>query len=366
MIRNSPGAGNERFPTFGMLSSYVAVVLSFVPLALTQIARTGWTVTADSFQPGNEVANTIDGNTGTFWHTEFNPVNTPLPHNITIDMKKTYNVNALSYLPRQDGNSNGNIGQHQIVLSTDGATWTAPVVIGRYLGDVSLKTSSFVTKPARYVRLIALTEAGNRGPWTSAAEINVFAASSYTAPRINLGRWGPTVDLPIVPAAAAILHDTGRLLTWSSFAASTFSGGAGGMTQTATYDPARQAVSQRTITNTQHDMFCPGLSLDANGRPIVTGGNNAEKTSIYDPAADAWTAAAAMQIPRGYQASTTCSDGRVFTIGGSWNGGQGGKNGEIYSPSANTWTLLPGCPVTPILTNDAQGVYRQDNHAWLF
>ena len=73
-----------------------------------------------------------------------------------------------------------------------------------------------------------------------------------------------------------------------------------------------------------------------------------------------------MQISRGYQSSATCSDGRVFTIGGSWSRGEGGKNGEIYSPAANTWTLLSGCPVAPLLTNDAQGIYRQDNHAWLF
>jgi galactose oxidase len=73
-----------------------------------------------------------------------------------------------------------------------------------------------------------------------------------------------------------------------------------------------------------------------------------------------------MQISRGYQASATCSDGRIFTIGGSWSGPLGGKNGEIYNPTANTWSLLSGCPVAPMLTNDAQGIFRSDNHAWLF
>ena len=73
-----------------------------------------------------------------------------------------------------------------------------------------------------------------------------------------------------------------------------------------------------------------------------------------------------MSIARGYQSSTICSDGRMFTIGGSWSGGYGNKNGEIYDPSADTWTLLPGCPVAPMLTNDQQGIFRQDNHGWLF
>lgn len=62
-----------------------------------------------------------------------------------------------------------------------------------------------------------------------------------------------------------------------------------------------------------------------------------------------------MNIPRGYQAQATTSQGKLFTIGASWSGGQGGKNGEIYDPGSNTWTQLPGCPVAPILTGDAQG-----------
>jgi len=73
-----------------------------------------------------------------------------------------------------------------------------------------------------------------------------------------------------------------------------------------------------------------------------------------------------MNIPRGYQSSATASDGRIFTIGGSWSGGLGGKNGEIYDPNVNTWSLLSGCPVAPMLTADTAGIFRSDNHAWLF
>ena len=341
--------------SFGMLITYIFVIFSVVNNVAAQISRTAWTVTADSFQPGNEPIDAIDNNTATFWHTEYNPTNVPLPHNITIDMKQPYNISSLTYLPRQDGNNNGHVGEHQIVISTDGKTWSSPIVIGTYLDDASLKTSTFTTIPARYVRLIALTEAGNRGPWTSAAEINIFAASSYTPPLSTLGGWGATIDFPLVPAASAMLFDTGNVLTWSSYAPSTFSGGNGGITLTATFDPVTEIVSQRNVSNVGHDMFCPGLSIDANGSPIVTGGNDAAKTSIYDPSPDAWVSAADMNIPRGYQAQATLSDGQIFTIGGSWSGGEGGKNGEVYNVASNVWTLLPGCPVAPMLTNDSQG-----------
>ena len=125
-------------------------------------------------------------------------------------------------------------------------------------------------------------------------------------------------------------------------------------------------VSEADITVTDHDMFCPGMSLDADGRAIVTGGSDASLTSAFRPSVDTWIPLANMNIARGYQAQTICSDGRTFTIGGSWNGPLGGKNGEIYDGPSNTWTLLPGCPVAPMLTNDQQGIFRQDNHGWLF
>ncbi|KAL8961406.1 MAG: hypothetical protein Q9193_002036 [Seirophora villosa] len=344
------------------------IVAAYASLAATQAItpRTGWTVTADSFQSGNEARNVLDGNTGSIWHTQYTPSNAALPHAITIDMKKTINVNGLTYLPRQDASRNGNIGQHKIELSSDSSTWTT-VAFGTYYDDTSLKTTPFTTTPARYVRLTAQTEAGGRGPWTSAAEINILSAASYTAPGASKGVWGATLDFPIVPAAAAVLQGSGKVLLWSSYRAYDFGGGGGsGTTETAIYDPATGTVSRRVVTNTQHDMFCPGISLDVQGRVFVTGGNDAPKTSIYDSNANTWIAAPNMKIARGYQSSTTLSNGDIFTIGGSWSGGQGNKNGEVWKSATNTWSLLPGCPVAPMLTADAQGVYRADNHGWLF
>lgn len=76
-----------------------------------------------------------------------------------------------------------------------------------------------------------------------------------------------------------------------------------------------------------------------------------------------------MNIGRGYQASTTVSDGRVFTIGGSWSGGRFQKDGEVYEPGSldeGTWANTTGCKTAPMLTADKGGIYRSDNHAWLF
>ena len=77
------------------------------------IPRDGWTVSCDSFQPGNECSNAIDGNADTFWLTESGA---PLPHSIIIDMQNTRIVGNITIEPRQDGNLTGNIGQHQVYV----------------------------------------------------------------------------------------------------------------------------------------------------------------------------------------------------------------------------------------------------------
>jgi len=72
-----------------------------------------------------------------------------------------------------------------------------------------------------------------------------------------------------------------------------------------------------------------------------------------------------MTIARGYQSSATLSNGGVFTVGGSWSGGLGNKDGEVWTSSTG-WQRLSGVPEDPILGPDPGGIYRADNHAWLF
>ena len=348
-------------------SSITLAGLSAPPATGSQLPRTGWTATASSSEAGvAPPGNALDGNTGSLWHSQYTPGSAQPPHTITIDMKQDYNTIGLTYLPRQDGSSNGNIGQHQVFVSRDGTNFGSPVAFGTYRDDNELKVTPWQTTVARYVRIVALTEAGNRGPWASAAEIYVWGVGSFSGPPSGKGKWGPTIDFPIVPVAAAVENDSGNVVVWSAYVDDSFAGTNGGTTQTAIYNPTSRIVTQRTITNTNHDMFCPGISRDVSGRLIVTGGNTAPRTSIYNSNGDVWSAGADMQIGRGYQSSTTCSDGRIFTIGGSWSGDLGGKNGEIYNPNANSWTLLSGTPVAPMLTADNGGIYRSDNHAWLF
>jgi galactose oxidase len=183
----------------------------------------------------------------------------------------------------------------------------------------------------------------------------------------ELGSWSEIVPLPLVPVGAAALSN-GKVLFWSAYDAYTF-GGDRGRTQTAIFDPATGSTIAVEVSSTQHDMFCPGTAMLGDGRVLVNGGSSSSRTSIYDPAAGAtgsWTTSGTMNVPRGYNSDTLLGNGKVFTIGGSWSGGRGGKLAEVWSRSSGSWSRKQGIPATPMTAPDPAGVYRGDNHAWLF
>jgi alpha-glucosidase len=52
------------------------------------------------------------------------------------------------------------------------------VATGEWADTAGQKRASFPARTGRYVRLRALSEAGDSGPWTSAAEIGATYATS--------------------------------------------------------------------------------------------------------------------------------------------------------------------------------------------
>jgi galactose oxidase len=183
--------------------------------------------------------------------------------------------------------------------------------------------------------------------------------------------WTGVITLPVTPIAIANLPN-GNLLMWSAYAPYTYEGDIGnaeGQTYTGVFNPSLETSTDVLVTATGADMFCPGTALLPNGNVLVNGGSSSPKTSIYQWSTGTWEIGGEMKIPRGYEADTLLSTGNVFTLGGSWSGGQGGKSGEIWSgasSSAGTWTVSQGIPETNIVGPDPAGIYRGDNHLWMF
>ena len=123
----------------------------------------------------------FDGNTSTFWHTEWGSVEPRCPHTLVVDMAKEYKVTAFTYLSRQDGNQNGMVKAYEVYLSTDGKTWGNAVATGEFKNTTSLQVAKLKTpKVARYLKFVAKSEI-NGNAWTSAAEIGIQAEADVTA-----------------------------------------------------------------------------------------------------------------------------------------------------------------------------------------
>lgn len=135
-------------------------------------------VYADSYQPGNEPAKAFDGNPATIWHTAWGTNEPQPPHEIRIDLGKSYSISKMIYLPRTDG-ANGRIANYEVYISDDKTNWGTAVATGTFENNSAPKTVKFTEKTGRYARLRALSEV-NEKAWTSAAEISFVGCNLTT------------------------------------------------------------------------------------------------------------------------------------------------------------------------------------------
>jgi len=146
------------------------------------INKSAWKlVSVDSDHSGNEARLAFDGNTSTFWHTEYWGSEPSCPHTIVVNMVKTYQVTAFTYTARTDGNQNGMVKEYEVYLSLDGKTWGSPVVKGEFKNTTAIQVAPLAAPTAgRYLKFVAKSEI-NGNPWTSASEIGIQASADVTA-----------------------------------------------------------------------------------------------------------------------------------------------------------------------------------------
>ena len=126
--------------------------------------------------PGGEYAkNLVDGDPSTIWHTMYSITVPKYPHWVDFDCSEEKLIKGFTYLPRQDGSTNGNIKQYRLQLSADGKTWSEPVCEGEF-DNSSKEQKVMLPKPqrARYIRFTALSSR-NGADFASGAEFNVLA-----------------------------------------------------------------------------------------------------------------------------------------------------------------------------------------------
>lgn len=150
------------------------------------IPRSGWEVSyVDSEETvGYAASRSIDGDPSTFWHTEFRTAgNTKPPHDLQIRLDRARKIAGFLYLPRQDKFDIGDIVSWRFYVSTDGRNWGAPVASGSFDGSKGEKEVTFAPKLGRYVRLVALDDAGG-SVHSNVAELNLIAAPDVNRPPV--------------------------------------------------------------------------------------------------------------------------------------------------------------------------------------
>lgn len=90
--------------------------------------RSDWTITADGWNTDNgtgKVEAMIDGNTNTYWHSDYTNSNQDMPHWFMVDMKKAQKVGAVGIVTRQAAVVvNGHIKDYEIWTGTDANSLT--------------------------------------------------------------------------------------------------------------------------------------------------------------------------------------------------------------------------------------------------
>jgi len=162
------------------------------------------------------------------------------------------------------------------------------------------------------------------------------------------GTWHtlPTT-MPINPVHIALMHN-GKLLVVS---------GSGNVANNpnwmaAVWDPATDTVTTMPV---DYDMFCNGMIVLPDGRPLVMGGtlqydpfHGEVKTAAFDPTSGTFTDQQSMAHGRWYPTATVLGDGRVMIFSGLEEGGSTNTNVEFYTLGTG-WSTQFGAPWTPPL-----------------
>jgi len=177
----------------------------------------------------------------------------------------------------------------------------------------------------------------------------IFVSSPAAHAQANVqGTWQtlPTL-MPINPVHTALMHN-GKILLVS---------GSGNYPQQTTFNAGVWDTSNNTVTTQTvgWDMFCNGMVVLPDGRPMIVGGNlqydpffGWNRTAIYNPVTDKLIDMEDMAHGRWYPTDTILGDGRLLTFSGLDEGSSTNTQTEIYTVGSG-WASPVAAPWTPPL-----------------
>lgn len=118
-------------------------------------------ISTDSEVPGYLGSYAFDGNTSSFWHTEFRDGVEPAhPHEIVVDMGDSYALRSMEITPRERY-THPRIFDFELYVSSDLTNWGAPVLEGRLEDSEDVQCLKIPNENyGQYFKFVALS--GNR------------------------------------------------------------------------------------------------------------------------------------------------------------------------------------------------------------
>ena len=113
----------------------------------------------------------IDGNSTTWWHTQFEDNEETHPHELTVNLGKTVRLDGLASEARNDRGIHGVLTHFEIHVSSDGQSYTK-IAEPKFPKDVRDLVVAFEPVDARYVKLV--TRGSVDGTFASIAELNFY------------------------------------------------------------------------------------------------------------------------------------------------------------------------------------------------
>jgi hypothetical protein len=176
----------------------------------------------------------------------------------------------------------------------------------------------------------------------------IFATIHVAAQADKIGQWTTLpASMPINPVHVALLHNNTVLVVSGS-------GNVAGNTnyQAGIFDPATGLVTTQPIA---WDMFCNGMVVLPDGRPLIVGGtlqydpfHGETHAAVYDPATNSFSNVQSMAVGRWYPTATVMGDGRVMAFSGlDINGGT--TPAVQFFTAASGWSSVVNAPWTPPL-----------------
>lgn len=159
---------SNQFKPKQKLSSQMLADLLPDPTVITRV------VEGSSRWPLHDYRNVLDGNSDTFWSSEWNGEwRASKTHYLVIEFGAERSLAGCNYVPRQDS-ENGRVGKFEIYLSNDGKNWGEPIAKGTFANSPELQKVDFGNiYQARFVKFVSVAEVNNR-KWAAIADLNFY------------------------------------------------------------------------------------------------------------------------------------------------------------------------------------------------